>query len=115
MTTQELLAKVEEIKASVDNDYPCDRCIYFAGDYHPALCLNPYRKVDPVLDNIVSVVVIDGGNGKCPGLVEGEPAWLRIFFSSDEPLSIEEDYRRALEIEKEFEKGARLELFNVKL
>ena len=109
MNTEELLAKVEEIEASVDNDYPCDRCIYFAGDYHPAFCLNPYRKVDPILDDIVSMVVIDGG--KCPGLVEGEPAWLRIFLSSEEPLSIEEDYRRAQEIEKEFEKGARLELF----
>ena len=75
--------------------------------------MNPYAKVDPVLNDIVSRVTIDGG--KCPGLVEGEPAWLRIFLSSEEPLSIEEDYRRAQEIEKEFEKGARLELFNVKL
>ena len=87
----------------------CDRCIYFAGDYHPAFCLNPYRKVDPILDDIVSMVVIDGG--KCPGLVEGEPAWLRIFLSSDPPPSIEACERLAKEIEKEFEKGARLELF----
>ncbi|MBI1929076.1 hypothetical protein HYR99_33125 [Candidatus Poribacteria bacterium] len=111
MTTEELLAKVEEIKASVVNDYPCDRCIYFAGDYHPALCLNPYRKVDPVLDNIVSVVVIDGGSGKCPGLVEGEPAWLRIFLSSDPSPPIEVCKRMAKEIEREFEQSARLELF----
>lgn len=109
MTTQELLAKVEEIKASVDNDYPCDRCIYFAGDYHPAFCLNPYTKVDPVLDRIVSVVTIDGG--KCPGLVEGEPTWLRIFLSSDPSPPIEECKRMAKEIEKEFEQNARLDLF----
>jgi hypothetical protein len=41
MNTQELLAKVAEIEATAENDYPCDRCIYFAGDDHPAFCLNP--------------------------------------------------------------------------
>lgn len=71
--------------------------------------MNPYRKVDPVLDRIVSRVTIDGG--KCPGLVEGEPVWLRIFLSSDPPPSVEESKRMAKEIEKEFEQNARLDLF----
>ena len=109
MDAQTFMDKIDEIKANAPNDYPCDRCIYFAGDDHPAFCLNPYRKVDPVLDRIVSMVTIDGG--KCPGLVEGEPTWLRIFLSSDPPPSIEECKRMAKEIEKEFEQNARLDLF----
>ncbi len=101
-----LRVTLNEIKSQVTNDYPCDRCIYFAGDYHPLLCLNPYAKVDKILERIVARVSIDGG--KCPGLVEGQPAWLIIFL--EEHPTLEDCYRRAREIEAEFEREAPLEL-----
>ncbi len=104
-----LRAMLDEIEAQVTNDYPCDRCIYFAGDYHPALCLNPYAKVDKTLRNIVGLVSIDGG--KCPGLVEGQPTWQIIFL--EEHSTLEDCYRRAREIEAEFEREAPLELIKM--
>jgi len=99
-------AMIAEIKAQAVNDYPCDRCIYFAGDYHPSICLNPYAKIDKTLKEIVTRVSVDGG--KCPGFVSGQPAW-QIIFLENHP-TLDDCFNRAQEIEAFFESNIPIEL-----